>query len=366
MAKIVFIAFPQMGHLNPTLKIARQLRSRGHQVSYVGSLEFRNYVTAQGFPFRAVLDKLSPKGFFPGNQERAMRGDPQKFEVDDARALSLMSEVLESLRQIGADLIVVDSLLRDIAALAREIALPSVLLALTLGEGQVRLASNPYQGGFPTLITCPQEFDFPGTPRGENTTYIESLIDVGRKEVPFDWDRVDPAKPLIYCSLGSQTHMYKHTHGFFAAVAKAMSLRPDRQLIMATGGNPKAEDFGATATNVIVVNWAPQLEILAKASIVITNAGLGTIKDCVFFGAPMIVFPVRWEQPNNAARVAYHGLGVRGDIDNASVPRILSLIDAIEQSPSFKSRVAAMSRAFRQAEAQERGATTIERILSNL
>jgi UDP:flavonoid glycosyltransferase YjiC (YdhE family) len=366
MAKIVFVPFPQVGHLNPTLKIARQLHSRGHNVSYVGSREFQGYVAAQGFAFFSIRDDLSPKGFFPDKLGNTLRSDVPRVPIDDPGALALLSEVLEKLRRISPHLIVVDILLRDIAVMARDIGLQSVLISLTLGEGQLRFSSDTYRGlSLPTLIACPREFDFPGTHRRENTCYIESLIDAERREVSFDWDRIDPAKPLIYCSLGSQSHMYEQSRDFFAVVAKAMSFRPDLQLILATGGNPNADDFGPTSANVLVVNWAPQMEILGRASIMISNAGLGTIKDCIFFGVPMVVFPVKWEQPNNAARVAYHGLGVRGDIGNASVPRILSLIDAIEQNSSIRNRLESMCKKFHLAEQQEIGAATIERILTS-
>jgi UDP:flavonoid glycosyltransferase YjiC (YdhE family) len=364
MAKIVFVPYPQVGHLNPTLKVARQLQSRGHDVSYVGSGEFAQYVSAQGFPFFAILDELSPKGFFPDKIGTGLRSVVPRLATDGAGARALLSQVLEELRRIEPDLIVVDVLLRDLAVMAHDIDLPSILISLTLSDGRLRLAARSRDGfGIPTLIACPPEFDFPRRWRGDNTSYIESLIDVRRKEVFFDWGRIDLLKPLIYCSLGSQSHMYKQSRDFFAAIAKAMGFKPDRQLILATGGNPNADEFGQTSPNVLVVNWAPQLEVLRRASIMITNAGLGTIKDCIFFGVPMVVFPVKWEQPNNAARVAYHGLGVRGDIDNASVPRILSLIDKIERNPSFRHRVDSMSQAFRQAEQQEIGATTIESIL---
>jgi zeaxanthin glucosyltransferase len=105
--------------------------------------------------------------------------------------------------------------------------------------------------------------------------------------------------------------------------------------------------------------------MLGRASIMITHGGLGGVKEAIFFGVPMIVFPCRWDQPHNAARIVYHGLGVRGDINNDSVGQIHSLIDAVDKDPQFKSRIDAMSRTFREIENSGVGVSTVETIISD-
>jgi MGT family glycosyltransferase len=144
-----------------------------------------------------------------------------------------------------------------------------------------------------------------------------------------------------------------------------MRERPDWQLVLAAGVHLRATDLHPVPDNVVVVNWAPQLEMLERASIMITHGGLGGVKEAIFFGVPMIVFPCRWDQPHNAARIVYHGLGVRGDINNGSVGQIHSLIDAIAKDPKFKSRVDAMSRTFREIEDSGVGVSTVEKIISD-
>jgi UDP:flavonoid glycosyltransferase YjiC (YdhE family) len=79
----------------------------------------------------------------------------------------------------------------------------------------------------------------------------------------------------------------------------------------------------------------------------------------------MIVFPCRWDQPHNAARVVYHGLGVRGNINDASVEQIHSLIDVVDKDPKFKSRIDAMSKTFREIENSGIGVRTVEKLLAD-
>jgi UDP:flavonoid glycosyltransferase YjiC (YdhE family) len=98
----------------------------------------------------------------------------------------------------------------------------------------------------------------------------------------------------------------------------------------------------------------------------INHGGLGAVKECILFGVPMIVFPCRWDQPHNAARVVYHGLGVRGNINDASVEQIHSLIDVVDKDPKFKSRIDAMSKTFHEIENSGRGVQMVESILRDL
>lgn len=55
MATIMIFPFPEFGHLNPTLKLARALKQAGHRVCYLGFAEFEAYLIAQGLEFIPIL-----------------------------------------------------------------------------------------------------------------------------------------------------------------------------------------------------------------------------------------------------------------------------------------------------------------------
>ena len=78
----------------------------------------------------------------------------------------------------------------------------------------------------------------------------------------------------------------------------------------------------------------------------------------------MLVFPLRGNQPSNAARVTYHGLGLAANIQTASVESIASLIDKIERDSGFRSKVDAMRQVFIRVEREERAVTIIEDFLA--
>lgn len=72
-----------------------------------------------------------------------------------------------------------------------------------------------------------------------------------------------------------------------------MAGRADYQLVMTTSDRICAKDFHSVPANALLVNYAPQTELLRKASLAITHGGTNTVKDCIFLGVPMLVFPLR-------------------------------------------------------------------------
>lgn len=125
----------------------------------------------------------------------------------------------------------------------------------------------------------------------------------------------------------------------FQNVIDAVSLKNEYQLVLSISDYISVEDFEYIPENIIVVNKAPQLGLLKKASIAIIAGGINTIKECIFCGVPMIVFPVWADQPDNAERIEYHGLGVVADVNNTSTNLIVDLIETIENDLLLKQRL---------------------------
>jgi UDP:flavonoid glycosyltransferase YjiC (YdhE family) len=355
MAHIVFVQLPELGHINPTLKLARKLKQNGHEVSYIGLPDFEDYVNLQGVGFIPILACACPKGSL-------------------ARQRVNLIEILDQLRSVGAaeieavfkrvhpDLLLVDVELLGIVPLARKLRVPCTLISTSLLGTRL----IPRNDAHPVLILCPEEFDFPDLARRAGHHFIEASIESDRTDpYPFPFERLDDTKSLIYCSLGSHCEDYQETQSFFQTVIKVFRDRPDCQLVLATSRfqlNPS--DAADLPENILLVSWAPQLALLKRAQIMITHGGLGTIKECIYAGVPMIVYSVAMDQPENAARVAYHGLGVCSDIQDVSIPQLHSFIETIKHDSSFKTRVQSMSKKFRALESSGTGVKIIERILN--
>lgn len=215
----------------------------------------------------------------------------------------------------------------------------------------------------PELVLWPQAFDFARTP-DTSRHYIEPSIDTGRTEVSFVWERLDPTRKLIYCSFGSLPFLSQdHYRRFFRSVVDAVASNRDWQLVLATGGVIATSEIGVGPREAIVVERAPQLALLARAHAAITHGGANTVKECIFFGVPMVVFPMGFDPNGIAARVVHHGIGVTCSFRKASAPQIRSLLNTIDTDPSYRQRIREWSKRFGEVEISGAGVRAVEAIL---
>jgi UDP:flavonoid glycosyltransferase YjiC (YdhE family) len=369
MANLVFIPFPEIGHLNATFKLAKSMKSRGHRVLYLGLQDFEESVRVQQLDFVCIFEDVFPKGFI--DREVVKRG-VETFEalvlqaLQEGQAFNPLTSLGRLIRQTQPDLLIIDLLLPAFAQMAKEHGFRSVLLNTQFYNPWER--SDPaYESlrDLPELVLCPEEFDFPRAEKRERCYYVEASIDCERKEIPFPWERLDRNKRIIYCSLGTQGHLIKNSRHALRSISEAISLESDWQLVLTSGEIMEPEEFNTFPPNIIAVQKAPQLDLLKRTSLMITHGGFNTVKECILFGVPMIVFPLIRDHPATAARVVHHGLGLRGNFNQISPQAVRSLIDRLDGDSSFISRVGAMGERFRELERSGRAIGIVESILSN-
>lgn len=197
----------------------------------------------------------------------------------------------------------------------------------------------------PELVVSPRELDYPQLLASNDRTYIGACVDVVRGDGDFDWQGVDAQKPLVYCSLGTYSASYPHARKLFSSVIGALKLRPDLQGIVQIGNAAVVDDFGVLPAHIRVVTQVPQIDILARASLFITHGGFSSVRESLYFGVPMLVFPCWLDQPGNAARVVAHGAGLQGDIATVDTQRILALLKRLDDS-SFANAARGLQKIF--------------------
>ena len=221
----------------------------------------------------------------------------------------------------------------------------------------------PQLKGVAELVLCPPSFDFPRTVRA-GRRYV-GVVDLSREEPAFVSDQLSADKPLVYCALGGQLYRAGDTPGFFRRVVQVFREHPEWQLLLALGKHMRADELGACPANVLVMDRAPQLAVLKRARAMITHGGLNSVKECVASGVPMLVFPLDVDQPGNAARVAYHGLGLRGDVAKTSADELRAMLSRVIDDPSFAARCKAMAKVWeaQRASSQAAALEVIEGVL---
>jgi UDP:flavonoid glycosyltransferase YjiC (YdhE family) len=220
----------------------------------------------------------------------------------------------------------------------------------------------PYTLELPELVLCPKGFDFPHSDK-PGRHYIEASIDLDRNEGSFDWGAIDEKLPLVYCALGTINWFSVDRYlAFYQSVIDVARLRPDLQWILVIG-KAIPRHLNEVPPNVVIVNFVPQLQMLKRARIMITHGGTGTIKECIYYGVPMVVYPLGWDQYGNAARVVFHGMGVRGDFLNVAAEKMKTLIERVDGDPRYRQQVKLMQEKFHAAEDAQLGLKMINELL---
>jgi zeaxanthin glucosyltransferase len=114
----------------------------------------------------------------------------------------------------------------------------------------------------------------------------------------------------------------------------------------------------------LVVKYAPQLEILARASVTITHAGLNTVMQSLMFGVPMVAIPITHDQPGIAARVRRSGAGESIPIRDLTVPRLRAALKRVMKDPTYRMRATEISTSIQAAGGVERAVAIVEEALA--
>lgn len=201
----------------------------------------------------------------------------------------------------------------------------------------------------------PAAFDFPYANLPEHFHYTGPLRNSLPQAVSFPFKRLT-GQPLIYASLGTVQNTKQEIFYCIAAACEKL----DVQLVISHGGGMNAEAVQGLPGYPLVVEYAPQLELLAKASLTITHAGLNTVLDSLSNGVPMVAIPITHEQPGTGARIRWTGTGEVIPLTRLSVPGLQAGIQRVLTEDSYLNNALRLQQAIRQAGGVKRAADIVE------
>lgn len=414
MARLGAFCFPGTGHINPMTALARRLMQRGHQVVIFGIADTEERIRAAGVEFSLVGREDYPAGTLRrlDDQLGQLKGLATfRFTVERVKntARMILRDGPDAVRRANLDALLVDE--ADMGGnVAAYLGIPYVSIAMfppliqddrvppfcfdwapgqdllsrlrnRLGFNLLSRVASPIfklvneqrrQWGLTPLkrstdalskiaqiAQLPEALEFDTGARPANLHYTGPFVDSRqRPAVPFPWDRLD-GRALVYASLGT---LQNGSEEIFRAIAAACADLP-AQLVISLGGGLDPQRLGTLPGDPVVVGYAPQLEILKQAALVITHGGLNTVLESLAEGVPLVVIPLGNDQPGVAARVRARGAGLVVSRRALAANKLRPAIEAVLNDRKFRQSAASLKAAMSRVDGLSRAADIIETAL---
>lgn len=391
MARYLFVVPPLAGHVNPTISVGRELARRGHHVAWTG--------------LPGEVDILLPEGatFFPAGDAAAVDGAGKlRRQSQSLRAaaafqflweqvlvplgLAMFDEVDATVDRWRPDVVVADQQTLAGAAVARQRRLPWATSATTSAEVVDALAGLPLLKRwaedqverFQSAVGLPPELAGAGDLRfSEHLVLVFSTRElVGRDRVfpstyafvgpsisdrperqPFPWEWLDPELPHVLVSLG--TLNVQAGRRFFATAVEALADEPLQAILVAP---PELFDTHRQAPNLLVRERVPQLSLLRNLDAVVSHGGHNTVCETLAHGLPLVLAPIRDDQPVVADQVVQAGAGIRLRFARALPADLRAAVRRVLDEPAFRQAARAVQRSFEAAGGAPAAATRLENL----
>ena len=420
-AKIGLLCYAGLGHILPLASLGKALQRRGHSVHFIHVLDMQAPIEAAGLSFTPIGAGKRPLG-----TQRKLDDEVGKLQgmavmehtvrrVEDIARLEL-DELPDILRQASPpfDLLLIDRVERAPVAVAQHCGVPVATVDLlpplvdedsappfffdwdygspdtdggvtrqrnAAGIRQVHAMIQPVTdvinaqrrewgleeiSGYTDKCAVlrigqvPAFVDFPRSQWPANFHHTGPWTEPSiRLDVAFPYERLN-GKPLVYASLGT---LVNAGTSIFITIAAAFSTL-DVQLVLTTGGGLSPAALGELAGDPILVHHAPQLDLLRRATLVVTHCGVNTSLEALGAGVPMVCIPIGFDQPGNARRLERLGVCEIVRLAELSVDGLRAAAVKVLGDAAYKQRAEAAAAAIAQLRGLDTAVSLVEGVLA--
>jgi len=389
------LSFTGTGHLNPLIVLAQELAQRGNRVTFFEKPKIEDRVRQAGLEFVPVCADRSAPPTKPGSRRPGLLSDLALLHFNLKRIIldvqNYLREVPVAVSQAGIDALIVDEIALAGPTVAEQLRLPYFIISTSVPHttgwkafprfsgyryvesplsrlhsalleqsalrvtGPLRRALDRYRRSeglqsvrrlqqtyrpLAQITQLPKELDLPNVSLPAYFHYAGPFVSQeSRPPVDFPWHRLD-GRQIIYASLGTTRNVQS---GLFRMIAEAC-VDLNAQLIISLGARFDPAEFADFPGQPLIVGFAPQLQLLKHATLIITHGGANTVFESLLEGKPMIAIPIAYDQPAIAARLVRAGAGIALPVMRVSAARIRTAVLTVLQDPAYRNAAITIQR----------------------
>ena len=369
---VVICLNPFISHVIPTIAIAREVERQGGKVTFIGFWDMKEVIVNEGFGFLAICSHSNDE-ILALQRMRKYKRLGEVYKEIHSEITSLYKEAYAETVLIGISrflIFLLPAMLLDMNIYLYSLCEGSPYISIDCppvtsnyiplswkkkmfcciewGKRFLRKGISPSQmyselfypwteifrlckarnitwkfgvdsifPNFPVIILGSSHMDFDYS---NDNLYAGLCIDQGNNQQNFQEISAyneflrDKSKPLIYCCMGTMSSRYINVNAFYSAIIELFRENSQWKLILSLGKKGAVFNVDCLPSNILIVDYVNQMEILNYSSIMITHGGHGSMKECICMEVPMLVFPCSYDQRGNAARIQYHQIGRRSTI----------------------------------------------------
>ncbi|MFI7292717.1 glycosyltransferase [Streptomyces sp. NPDC050121] len=380
MSRFLFVVPPLTGHINPTVGVAAELAAHGHLVAWVcPDPELVGRLAGPG-----AVAVFACAGTPRGERPAGLRGPEalkflwEWYLLPLARAMA--PGVRAAVEAFRPDVVVADQQAFAGALVAERLGLPWATSATTSAEFTDPLAGLPKVSQWlaerlaelraavgdpagtadprfsPQLVLAFSTPELAGASHS-GVRWVGPSITARPSAAGFPWAWLDPGRVTVLVTLGTAN---TDVGGRFLDTCRsALRERADRVqgVIVDPGGtlSPHGNDSGNGNGNgddkdVLIVPSVPQLDLLERGvGAVVCHAGHNSVCEALWHGVPLVVAPIRDDQPVVAGQVVDAGAGVRVRFGRVTAQKLGAALDAVLDDPAHSAAAERIRTAFRAA-----------------
>jgi len=374
MSRFLFVVPPLTGHVNPTASVGGELLARGHDVAWVGHPgTLTPLLPHDAVVFPAIDDVLEADIRAKRERWLALRGMAVlKFFWEEflvPLGYAMVPGVSDAVTAFGPDVIIADQQALAGPLVAGHAGLPWVTSASTSAElvnplrtmpkvdAWVRGLLHDFAGGdirFSDRLVL--VYSSPALVEGEfgdEVAFVGPALTHRVERVDFPWGSLTGRRRVLV-SLGTLNGPAGER--FFGQVLEAVS-ELDVQVVIVAPPRP-------APSNVLVLPTIPQLALMPHLDAVVTHGGHNTVCEALAHGLPLVVAPIRDDQPTVAAQVVAAGAGVRLTYSRARAADIRSALESVLDEPEYAAAAELVRKSFVAAGGAAAAADRLEKVVA--